>query len=258
MLAKREDRAPLGLPVRPVVDEWTAYASYIGRLLNCRPHFHQAALTKGRHAPHQPPAAVVAELIVPPAEDGATPTLTDSPLILVQSPRPAWRPGILARLSSPGLLDQLPGSILFARQPRWPVRRVLFVVRDHEYDPAALSWVEKLAASGRAAVTLLPVSALPGWGRREDVLPRAWDALATDTDEGMALHRYAERLRARGIHGAISWRAGSSLDQVRREARATGHDLIVIGAEPAGGRRSLGGFIGSLLQWADRPVLVAR
>lgn len=256
MLAKREDRAPLGLPVRPVVDEWTAYANYIGRLLNGRPHFHHATLTKSRHALHQPPATVIAELIVPPAEDGATPV--GSPLILVQSPRPAWRPSVLARLSSPGLLDQLPGSILFVRQPRRPLRRVLFVVRDHECDPSALSWVERLAASGRAAVTLLPVSALPGWGRREGMLLRAWDALAADADEESALHRYAERLQRQGIHGAISWRPGSSLDQVRREVRAAGHDLLVIGAEPAGGRRSLGGFIGSLLQWADRPVLVAR
>lgn len=260
MLAKREDGAPLGLPARPAVDEWAAFAESIGRLLNCRPHFHHATLTRGQHALHQPPATVVAELIVPPAGDhrdaGFAPA--GSPLIFVNSPRPAWRPSVLARLSSPGPLDQHPGSILFVRQPRWPLRRVLFVVRDHEHDTAALSWVEKLAAPGRAAVTLLPINPLSGWLRREDVLPWAWEALVADTAEESALHRYADRLQRQGIRGAINWRLGSSLDQVRREVRAAGHDLIVIGAEPAGGRRSLGGFIGSLLHGADRPVLVAR
>lgn len=261
MLAKREESALFSPPVRPESDEWVNFTDYIGKLLNCRPHYHHTSLAQVRHALHQPPPTVVAELVAPPAGDDAHEEIAppgSSPLILVNNPRPAWRPSVLSRLAAPGPLDRHPGSILFVRRPRWPLRRLLFIIRDHEHDPAALSWVERLAAPGWTRVTLLPLTPLAPWLQRESMLPPAWEVLVDAGAAGSALHRCAEHLRGLGIRGTICWRPGASLSVVRREVREAGHDLIVTGAEPSGGRRSLGGFVGSLLRWADRPVLVAR
>mgnify|MGYP003379238539 CR=1 FL=1 len=68
------------------------------------------------------------------------------------------------------------------------------------------------------------------------------------------------RLRELGIQGTVCWRPGAPLEQIRREVRAGEHDLIIVGAEPYSRWRrwQTGGLIGSLLGWADRPVLVAR
>lgn len=265
----KEGHFRAGASSRPADDAWLAYTDYVGKLLNCRPHRHHLATAGDDDA---------APTATPDAHEYYTLSLGERTrfhggahalahggpsLILLNSPRPAW----WQRLSAPRALDKLFGSVLFVRRPRWPLRHILFIVREGEAgnaalpDEAALSWVEKLTAPAWTKVTLLSVRSLPFLWPREGLLPPALDVLLDPEQSGQtALHACMDRLRQLGIQGNVCWRPGAPLEQIRREVRAGQPDLIVVGAEPFSRwqRWRSGGVVGSLLGWADRPVLVAR
>ena len=158
----KEGHFRAGASSRPADDEWLAYTDYVGKLLNCRPHRHHLATAGDDDA---------APTATPDAHEYYTLSLGERTrfhggahalahggpsLILLNSPRPAW----WQRLSAPRALDKLFGSVLFVRRPRWPLRHILFIVREGEAgnaalpDEAALSWVEKLTAPAWTKVTL--------------------------------------------------------------------------------------------------------
>lgn len=263
MIAPSKDsRLPVGIRPRSADDEWLAYTDYVAKLLDCRPHRHYLGPAGEADAPPADGAASSEYYTLSLGErtrfhGGAHALAHGGPsLILLNSPRPAW----WQRMSAPRALDKLFGSVLFVRRPRWPLRRILLVVRGAETDDAALSWIEKLTAPAWTKVTLLSVSTFHLWPR-EGLLPPALDLLLDPQESGQtALHTSMARLRELGIQGTVCWRPGAPLEQVRREVRAGDHDLIVVGAEPFSRWRrwQTGGLTGSLLGWADRPVLVAR
>ena len=258
----KESYARAGLGQRPADDGWLAYVDTIGKLLDCRPHRHYLATVGEEYAA---PAADEADEYYTLSlgertrhHRGAHALAHGGPsLILLNSPRPAW----WRRMSAPRALDRLFGSVLFVRRPRWPLRRILLIVREGETDDAALAWIEKLTAPTWTKVTLLSVTASSHLWPREGLLPPALDILLDPLESGQtALHTAMNRLRELGIQGTVCWRPGAPLEQIRREVRAGEHDLIIVGAEPYSRWRrwQTGGLIGSLLGWADRPVLVAR
>lgn len=271
MIAPSKDsRLQVGIRPRPADDAWLAYTDYVAKLLDCRPHRHYLGPAGEEDGPPSDGAAASSEYYTLSLGErtrfhgGAHALAHGGPsLILLNSPRPAW----WQRLSAPRALDRLFGSVLFVRRPRWPLRHVLLIVREEEIgnaalpNDAALSWVEKLTAPAWTKVTLLPVRSLPTLWPREGMLPPALDVLLDPEQSGQtALHACMDRLRQLGIQGNVCWRPGTPLEQIRREVRAGQPDLIVVGAEPFSRWRRWrsGGVVGSLLAWADRPVLVAR
>ncbi len=157
----------------------------------------------------------------------------------------------------------LKASMLFARQPRWPLKRVLLVTRGQDRDTPAVDWVVRLTRPSGAAITVLALQpymsaiqcqALYGQGLT------TW--LTTYTPLGQQLRRIVDhvvhgeidsRLRLRFRQGAPDW-------QVRCEAEEGNYDLIIVAADSASRweRRLPGEVVSPLLRWANRPVLIAK
>lgn len=233
----------------PVSDEWAAYTGYLGYLLGGQLQYHHP----------QSDRDWVNETWLKVDDSGTT---AAERLIVLSDPEPRWWQRLLGRTPARWTVNQVRASLLFARQPRWPLRHILLVVRAHETDEAALAWVERLALPSQAEVTLLPI--VPPFPRMyqygNKVQPPLDVLLSPNTACGAALRQYAGRLRRLAIHGIVCQRQGKPDVQLHREVRDINYELIVIAAEPYGRleRWFLGELVGPLLGWADRPVLVAR
>jgi len=153
---------------------------------------------------------------------------------------------------------QFPISILIARRPRWPLRRILLVTRGHDMDGVAVRWVAGLGRASQAAVTVLviqpPLSAVDS-----QALCRA-DWLASDTPLGRHLRQLTKGLENWQAEGRLHFRPGLPGYQVKAEVTEGDPDLIIIATDPENWwlRRLVGEVVSPLLHWIDRPVLVAK
>ncbi len=249
----------------PVTDEWAAYTRYIGQLLGSRfDHRSVQAVTSAAEAEQ------LTGFASPFAVDEAhAPGVTHAPeagvwrpavpdLVIFGEAQSAWwqRPWRQAARA----INRTRGPILFARGARRPLRRILWLIRDHESDDAALNWVARLAVPSRAVVTLMPiVPAYPRLYQRGATVQLPSDVFH-EHDNTSLLAGYVRRLDGLGVEGSISRRQGDPVAQIRNEVRAHVYDLIVIAAEPTSSweRWLMGEVVTPLLRWADRPVLVAR
>lgn len=158
--------------------------------------------------------------------------------------------------------EHAPISLLVARQPRWPVRHILLVIRNAAGDECALRWVMQLAQTDKTKVTLLvlnPSGLLTG--SREMRMQRFLAALcAGEGHLPPAVYKAADYLQQRGITGQL--RAGSEPADValERELQSDDYDLTVVAAEPRDWwlRRFWGDIVSPLLSLSRRPVLIAR
>jgi nucleotide-binding universal stress UspA family protein len=257
----------------PVSDEWVTFTDYIGGLLESRPVHRGLLEPSSDHRNSLTSIEPVEDLLQPSiwldAEDQedirngtSDVSSSDSDLVVVNDSQPLWWQRLLKQVPAKRILQQIPGSILFARNPRWPLRHILIVVRAHATDELALKWAERLAIPSEAKVTLLPiVPPHPRLHQNDGNINEGLDALmAPNTCSGEALQRYARRLDQLNLHGTVCWKQGNPEHQIRQEVRARDHDLIVIADEPFGrfSRWLLGELVGPLLGESDRPVLIAR
>lgn len=161
-------------------------------------------------------------------------------------------------------VDQIPTSLLLLRGFRWPLHRILLVVRQHsaETNEAALEWATSLARPAQAAVTVLavapPAPALSS--RAEGIQPGLTALLSADTTLGREMHRVARRLVDRDVEATLRLRQGPPGWQLRLEVAAGDYDLIIVGADSSNRwlRWLMGRQVNPLLHWADRPVLIAK
>lgn len=156
---------------------------------------------------------------------------------------------------------RIPTSVLIARCPRWPLKKILFVTRGQTLDDLAVNWVIYLAQPSRATVAVLalqpPISATDTqalYGRGLS------DWLETDTPLGRQLRRIAARLVSWELTGTLRFRHGLSGWQIKAEVTEGDYDLIIVAADPTNWwlRRLLGELVSPLLNWVDRPVLVVK
>jgi hypothetical protein len=61
-----------------------------------------------------------------------------------------WTPAI-------GVVERSPASVLVVRRPRWPLRRVLLILRADVTDEAAIQWLGQLAGFVRVELFVLPI-----------------------------------------------------------------------------------------------------
>jgi nucleotide-binding universal stress UspA family protein len=153
-------------------------------------------------------------------------------------------------------------SLLVARRPRWPLRRMLLVIRGDEMDDTAVDWIVHLARPSGAAVTVLtivpPMPAMyHGMAHMEQVLATL---LAGSSPLSRQMHRTAQRLVDWEIKSTLRLRQGSPEWQVSCEVAEGDYDLVVVAAEHHRQwlRWLLGELVGPLLHWTDRPVLIAK
>jgi nucleotide-binding universal stress UspA family protein len=153
-------------------------------------------------------------------------------------------------------------SLLLARRPRWPLHRILTLVRGDDGDEAALDWTSRLAAASGAGVTLLPIiPSLPGlYNQGNQVQAPPHLLLLAHSMTGRCLRRQLRRLHQAGIDVRLASQPGVPADQIEAELCCSAPDLVVIAAETCGQllRLWLGELVGPLLRTIDRPLLIAR
>jgi nucleotide-binding universal stress UspA family protein len=160
------------------------------------------------------------------------------------------------------LIEHAPTSLLITRQPRWPIRRVLLVIRGEERDTEAVHWALRLGRCSGAVVTVLPlVMSLPALYRDHAQMQQSLPVLlATDTPLGRKLRWAARRLVEWEVQGTLRLREGEAGMQIRQEMLEGDYDLVVIAAEAQNRlwRWLLGELINPLLHWADCPILIVK
>jgi nucleotide-binding universal stress UspA family protein len=174
---------------------------------------------------------------------------------------------LLVERLSPGpvhlrVAKQVLASVLIARRPRWPLRRLLLVIRDQETDDIAVDWTVRLAEPSDANITVLAiVPHMPAMCNQAARLQHGLaEWLATDTALGRQMRRIARRLVNWETKGTLRFRQGPPDWQIQCEVSEGDYDLIVIAADPPGHwlRRLSGELVNPLLRRVDRPVLIAK
>lgn len=158
--------------------------------------------------------------------------------------------------------EQVPTSLLIARRPRWPLRRVLLIIRGEEGDNAVVDWIVRLAGPSDAAVTILtvipPVPAMyHGMARMQQGLMAV---LASDSTLGRQMRRAAQQLADWEIKSTLRLCQGPLDWLIHREMVQGDYDLVAVAAERHCPwlRWLLGELVTPVLRWADRPVLITR
>lgn len=163
---------------------------------------------------------------------------------------------------------EVPPALLVVREPRWPLARILLILRGEEADAAAADWVLRLAPPRASAVNVLalvpPLAALHEQRRTASSSP-ARDRqglpalLSAGTPPGHELEVVARRLGEQEIRGYLRMRQGPPEWQIRRELAIEDRDLVVMAQQPAkAGQSASGDLAVALLRWSNGPTLIAR
>ncbi|HEY0789916.1 MAG TPA: universal stress protein [Chthoniobacterales bacterium] len=161
------------------------------------------------------------------------------------------------------IIEAVPGPVLVAVGEERGLRRILVGTRGGPRIEPALRFTGQIAQGGSATVTLLTV--LPSLGgihagltRREpdaEALLRSNSALARD------LQAEKRRIEGFGVRTAVQVRHGLVVEEILKELKQGGHDLLVLGARPtppSWRRYLLDDVTREIVYHADRPVLVVR
>jgi len=155
----------------------------------------------------------------------------------------------------------LSASLIFAREPTWPLRRLLLIVQGETWDREAMDWTLRLAEPSGASVTALAVlppvpAGCRGPERMEGGLA---ELLAAETPLGRQMRQVARRLVERDVEGTLRLCQGSPAWEIRRELAEVRFDLLVLdrGPRSRARRSSQGDLAMSLAGTVARPMLVA-
>lgn len=176
-----------------------------------------------------------------------------------QQPAPVRPPPIL---SEPKLVECLPVSLLFVHKPRLPLKKLLLVINHVGTDDNAIDWAVLLARRSGAAITILPILApIPlmysGFNRLRHNLPTL---LTTNCPLGRKMRQIVRRLNEWEIDGTLRLRGEDPEWQIRAELLEGDYDLIIIACERHNRLVDYvcGGFMKSILDWAEQPVLIPK
>ena len=169
-----------------------------------------------------------------------------------------------SRLMTNHAVRHIPLPILLAKQPLWPIKKILLITRGQAgIDDWAVDWSIRIAQATNAAVAMLAiVQHLPAFYQRAATQfpegPAGW--LNSATPLGNQLARVVQQLEIRNITGILRFREGTPDQQIQRELASEGPDLIVIAPDPRTWwqQRLAGCLINSMLSWIDRPTLIAK
>lgn len=186
---------------------------------------------------------------------------TDLDLLLYWEPERPWWQQWFGRTPAIGVVERSPASVLVVRRPRWPLRRILLILRADETDEAAIQWLGQLVGSVRVEVFMLPiVPPLPGMYCGGNIPLQAEVVLAPNTFSGAQLRRLASFCAAWGIQSRLLLHASEPQQRIEWAAHVSDCDLVLLSHESHHWlyHRFLGELVRPLLRRADRPVLVAR
>lgn len=180
-------------------------------------------------------------------------------LVIGAKERPTLPEFVLGTVAQRVVADA-PCSTLVVKGSRDAVSRILICTGGKPQGEVAVKMGATLARASGAVVTLLHVTGpLPtmytGLAEMEE---RLEEFLQTDTPEARHMRQGAEILERQDVPGEIQIRHGAVVEQILREARHGGYDLIVVGATARGPLAGylLGDVGNRILELARRPVLV--
>ncbi|MAT96194.1 MAG: hypothetical protein CL608_03550 [Anaerolineaceae bacterium] len=145
-------------------------------------------------------------------------------------------------------------SVLIVRESRWPLRRLLLIMRGEATDEATIKWGLILSKHSNCTVTLLVV-------RPPTLAPKdQFGLLKANTISGRHLRAALRRLAARQINGVLKVSHGLPEEIVRQEVAGAAYDLIVLGSEPECRLFywRLDSLLNPLLQWTKQSILIAK
>lgn len=200
----------------------------------------------------------LAELLQAVSVDGAD---SERDLLILGESDLSWRDRLFGSAAVRQAGGFLGNSVLLARQPRWPLRHLLVILRGQPEDETAVTWAIRLAKAAGATIALLPIiPAQPGYYNRSSQVQAPLDVLlSADSLTGRCLQRQLLRLAQEGVSGYVQTQAGPPAQQIEQAMQIDQPDLILI-AEEIGDRFLrvwLGELVRPLLRATDRPVLVA-
>jgi nucleotide-binding universal stress UspA family protein len=183
-------------------------------------------------------------------------------LIIFKGPGQSLLKRLILEPQENKLVDLVSASLLVARGPRWPLKRILLVIRNEATDQDAVDWVIRLAHPSDAEVTVLPlITPGPQMYRYDNRMQYSLSSLlSTDCSFGRKLRWIAHRLVDWDIEGTLRLREEPPFWQIRCEAIEGDYDMVIIANEPPNRvwRWLLGELVNPLLSWADRPILIAK
>jgi nucleotide-binding universal stress UspA family protein len=183
-------------------------------------------------------------------------------LLVCVEPHRSWWRRMLSSVSTRRLVERIGTSLFLVRQPRWPIRHILLIVRAESTDWAAFDWAMRVARMHRAAVSILPV--VPPWPSlhrfSRHTQPEPNILLAPNTVSGATLNRMMRRFHREHIRSDLLLCSGEPDCRLRSVVSYRDPDLVVVAAESHSIllRWLCGELVGPLLRWIDRPVLIAR
>ena len=183
-------------------------------------------------------------------------------LIIFRGPGQSLLKRLILEPQENKLVDLVSASLLVARGPRWPLKKILLVIRNEATDQDAVDWVIRLAHPSSAEVTVLPLIT-PGpqmYQHDHRMQYNLSSLLSTDCSFGRKLRWIARRLVDWGVEGTLRLREEPPFWQIRCETIEGNYDMVIIANEPPNRvwRWLLGELVNPLLSWADRPVLIAK
>lgn len=222
----------------PTAEDVRDYAHYLGHLL-------------GAEVTDTP-----ADLAHLPAEAQAGYDLT-----VFGEAQPSYLERIFKAPTGGQAVKQIPGPVLIARQPRWPLRQILWVTRGQSLEENALAWLTRLAQPSRATITVLAVLP-PAPTYFSEALERYglvnW--LQSGTPLGEQLRRLEQELPGWSLEGRLRFRPGTAGGQIKQEVTESQPDLVILSDDPAHWwqKQLTARLVSTALPWIDRPMLVTK
>jgi len=190
-----------------------------------------------------------------------TMTSRDFDLILFGEPEQSTLERILFGSIGQRVAKKTPTTILVAQHPRWPIRKILLVIRVEASEELAVDWAGCLACSSGAQLTILPLVPLQPliYGSGSHLQVGIESLLAPRTPSGDQLRTFLSRLGQWRVNGTLRVRQGDPLWQICWEIDEGNYDLVVIGTEQHNRLRRLlfGELVGPLVSRINRPLLIA-
>lgn len=182
-------------------------------------------------------------------------------MLVTHNPQPEGLQRFFHQGSAKKLVEGLAASLLFVREPQWPMTDLLLVVQDGSpHTDPALEWAIRLGKACQACITVLPL--LPQVPRLygqfvQHSLPALLDA---NDPLGQKLRWIAHRLAEEDLHGRIKLGEGYPQDQLQGELEASDPGLVLVAAGPGGPLRGwmFGDLVNDLANGLNRTLLIAK
>jgi len=159
------------------------------------------------------------------------------------------------QMAAPFANQEQQPSLLLVREPCWPLRRLLLLIRGQATDRATIEWGVYLAQRARCNVTLLVVKP-PILDERDHFIAQA---LKANTVPGRHIRYALHQFATNQVTGVLKLSHTGAERQVQAEVTDSLYDLIILGNEPLGRLFSwrLDSLLTPLLQWTQQPLLIA-